>query len=161
MRNHRSFIHTWALRLGCTAAVAVLVLSAAACKKDGITKDSSNTSAGTTTTSSAGATTTTVSAAATTTTAPAIPEGTPSVGWCNATSMHIRSGPGTDYGAIGGLVTGEKVDILGREGDWYKIKFKDGVGYVSAQFISSTVVTTTMAPATTTAAPTTTTAAAQ
>ena len=89
---------------------------------------------------------------------PAIPEGTPSVGWCNATSMHIRSGPGTDYGAIGGLVTGEKVDILGREGDWYKIKFKDGkdgVGYVSAQFISSTVVTTTMAPATTTAAPTT------
>lgn len=70
--------------------------------------------------------------------------------------MHIRSGPGTDYGAIGGLVTGEKVDILGREGDWYKIKFKDGVGYVSAQFISSTVVTTTMAPATTTAAPTTT-----
>lgn len=37
-------------------------------------------------------------------------------------------------------MTGEKVDILGREGDWYKIKFKDGVGYVSAQFISSTVV---------------------
>lgn len=160
MRNHRSFIHTWALRLGCTAAVAVLALSSAACTKDGITKDFSNASAETAaTTSSAATTTTTASAAATTTTVPAIPEGTPSVGWCNATSMHIRSGPGTDYGAIGGLVTGEKVDILGREGDWYKIKFKDGVGYVSAQFISSTVVTTTMAPAATTTAPTT--AAAQ
>ena len=152
MKTNRPFIHTWALRLGCTAAVAVLALSMAACNKDGISKNSGSGSSEAATTTASAASTSSVPST-TTTTAPTIPARTPSAGWCNATSMHIRSGPGTDYGAIGGLVTGEKVDILGREGDWYKIKFKDGVGYVSAQFISSTVVTTTAAsPAPTTSA---------
>ena len=57
------------------------------------------------------------------------------IGYVNATTMHIRSGPGTDYGAIGGLKMGDQVKILGKEGDWYKIEFKETGGYVSAQFI--------------------------
>lgn len=113
-----------ALRLGCTAAVAVLALSAAACKKDGITKDSSNTSAGTTTTSSAAATTTTVSAAAATTTAPPFRRARRRSAGATRPACTSAAAPGTDYGAIGGLVTGEKVDILGREGDWYKTNLR-------------------------------------
>lgn len=65
--------------------------------------------------------------------------------------------PGTDYGAIGGLKMGDQVKILGKEGDWYKIEFKETGGYVSAQFIQGSPVA---AAATTTAedipAPTTT-----
>ena len=59
------------------------------------------------------------------------------VGYCNADSMNVRGGPGTDYYAIGGLKYGERVEILGREGDWYRIAFKEDVGYVSAQYIQS------------------------
>ena len=73
---------------------------------------------------------------------------TSDVGYVNATTMHIRSGPGTDYGAIGGLKMGDQVKILGKEGDWYKIEFKETGGYVSAQFIQGSPVTvTTTAPA--------------
>ncbi|MCI8553330.1 MAG: SH3 domain-containing protein [Clostridiales bacterium] len=80
-------------------------------------------------------------------------------GYCNSDDgLRIRSGPGTDYRGIGGLKYGEEVTILGREGDWYKIVFKDTGGYVSAQFIQATppsaipIVTTTTAPAATTTA---------
>ena len=58
-------------------------------------------------------------------------------GYCAVDSMNVRGGPGTDYFAIGGLKYGEKVEILGKEGDWYKIAFKDDVGYVSAQYIQA------------------------
>ncbi|MDD2363060.1 MAG: SH3 domain-containing protein [Oscillospiraceae bacterium] len=74
------------------------------------------------------------------TTTGTIPEGTPSVGWCNADSLRVRSGPGTEYNGIGGLKHGEKVTIVGREGDWYKIEFKDDFAFVSAQFIQSTEI---------------------
>mgnify|MGYP000966068685 CR=1 FL=1 len=68
------------------------------------------------------------------------PTGIPPYGWCNASTMHIRSGPGTEYGAIGGLKKGEKVTIVDREGDWFKIEFKDSFGYVSALYIQDTEV---------------------
>lgn len=79
-------------------------------------------------------------AAETTTQAPptetTVPQVT-GVGYCTADSMNVRGGPGTDYYAIGGLKYGEQVEILGREGDWYRISFKEGDGYVSAQYIQS------------------------
>lgn len=58
-------------------------------------------------------------------------------GYCTADSMHVRGGPGTGYIPIGGLKYGETVQILGKDGDWYKIAFKEDVGYVSAQYIQS------------------------
>ena len=61
-----------------------------------------------------------------------------SVGYCTADSLNVRSGPGLDYRGIGGLVHGEKVTVLGQQGDWYQIQFGDTVGYVSAQYISAT-----------------------
>ncbi|MCI9415398.1 MAG: SH3 domain-containing protein [Clostridiales bacterium] len=75
----------------------------------------------------------------TTTAAPTSPGTVEGKGYCNSDDgLRIRSGPGTDYQGIGGLKYGEEVSILGREGDWYKIVFKETGGYVSAQFIQAT-----------------------
>ncbi len=52
-----------------------------------------------------------------------------------ASDVIVRSGPGLDYDAIGGITYDEDVIILGREGDWYRIQFGDQVGYISAQYV--------------------------
>lgn len=52
-----------------------------------------------------------------------------------ASDVIVRSGPGLDYDAIGGITYGEDVTILGKEGDWYRIQFGDQIGYISAQYI--------------------------
>ena len=52
-----------------------------------------------------------------------------------ASDVIVRSGPGLDYDAIGGISYDEEVTILGREGDWYCIQFGDTVGYISAQYV--------------------------
>ena len=57
-------------------------------------------------------------------------------GWVNTSTLHVRPEPNTDKDAIGGLKQGERVKILGKEGDWYRIEHGAGVGYVSAQYIS-------------------------
>ena len=149
-----------ALRILCLTAALASAIFMTGCKKDGESKLSTakTTAANTTSQTTQAFDTTTISE--TTDTAGTIPEGVPPVGWCDASTLHVRSGPGTDYSVIGGLVKGEKVIIVDREGDWYKIKFKDGFAFVSAQYIQATEVMpdeTTMAPAPTT----TTTAAAQ
>lgn len=54
----------------------------------------------------------------------------------NVTSaLRIRKGPGTTYDAIGWLYNDDNVDILGREGQWFKIKNKDTVGYSHEDYI--------------------------
>ncbi len=52
-----------------------------------------------------------------------------------ASDVIVRSGPGLDYDAIGGITYSEEVTILGREGDWYRIQFGDQIGYISAQYV--------------------------
>ena len=80
---------------------------------------------------------TTTSTVTTTTTTTAAP--IPTVGYCVADpSMHVRSGPGPYEEVIGGLAWGEQVSIVGKEGDWYRIQFKDDVAYVSAHYIRDT-----------------------
>lgn len=114
--------------------------------------------ASTQTTEGAGTTASTASTAAPTTgtTAPTRDETLPSVAWVTADSMHVRSGPGRDYEAIGGTKMGEQVQILAKEGDWYKIQILQLVGYVSGQYL--TFEDPKNAPAATTPAATTTTA---
>ena len=123
-------------RLVCLTAALSAAITLSGCKK----ANNASSSAGTTAATAAAQTTqvSETTEAVTTGTTVAIPEGVPTEGWCNASSMHIRSGPGMDYGAIGGLKAGERVAIVGREGDWYKIVFKDGYGYVNAQHIQAT-----------------------
>lgn len=54
------------------------------------------------------------------------------------TSIYIRPEPNTDKEAIGGMAKGERAQILGKEGDWYKIQILSLVGYVSGQYLSFT-----------------------
>ena len=80
------------------------------------------------------------------TTAPTAPDS--GTGYCAVDSLVVRGGPGTDYYGIGGLKYGERVEILGREGDWFRIAFKTetgDVGYVSAQYIQGEAPTPTTA----------------
>ncbi len=62
----------------------------------------------------------------------------PPFGYVNASSLHIRPGPNTSGDPIGGLKFGDRVQIVGREGDWYVIPFQNGNGYISAQYVQET-----------------------
>lgn len=54
-------------------------------------------------------------------------------------SLNIRSGPGTDYAAIGKVANGSTVDVLAETGDaenkWAFIRHDDKSGYVSAAYL--------------------------
>ncbi|MGG5460729.1 SH3 domain-containing protein [Clostridium sp. B9] len=56
-----------------------------------------------------------------------------------STSLNVRKGPGTNHQVIGYLLSGSKVNIIGEENGWYKIKFQSGsgqsIGYVSKQYV--------------------------
>ncbi len=55
--------------------------------------------------------------------------------------LNIRSGPGTEYAAVGGLRDGARMVILGQQTGWYQILFRNmegnaAIGYVSADYIT-------------------------
>lgn len=62
----------------------------------------------------------------------------PSVGWITADSLRVRGGAGLSYEVIGGLKEGDQVNITGKSGDWYTIRFGDTTGYISAQYVAFT-----------------------
>lgn len=51
-------------------------------------------------------------------------------------TLNVRSGPGTSYSTIGVLSGGMSVNVLDVLDGWYKIAFGNGVGYVSALYLS-------------------------
>ena len=51
-------------------------------------------------------------------------------------TLNVRSGAGSNHNIIGHLSNGDKVDIIGESGSWYKIKFNGSVGYVSKDYIN-------------------------
>lgn len=53
----------------------------------------------------------------------------------NATSLRVRTGPATYNSIIGGVLNGQKLDVIGAENGWYKIKHNGKVGYVSSEFV--------------------------
>ena len=57
-------------------------------------------------------------------------------------NLNVRKGPGTNYDSIGKLYEGNKVSIIARNGEWYKIKFDSGYGYVSNKYIQISSGTT-------------------
>lgn len=62
----------------------------------------------------------------------------PSVGWTTADSMRVRGEARLKAEVIGGITFGTKVEILGKQGDWYQIRFGDGIGFISGQYITFT-----------------------
>ena len=57
-------------------------------------------------------------------------------GTVNTACLNVRSGAGTGYSRLGLLYKGNSVTILGSSNGWYKISYKNGVGYVSAEYVS-------------------------
>lgn len=66
-------------------------------------------------------------------------------GVITATRLRVRSGPGMDYPAIGGLGSGDLVKILGRDitGAWLVIEYpqnlETGIGWIGALFVDETL----------------------
>ena len=52
------------------------------------------------------------------------------------TDLNIRKSASSNSDIIGSAAKGGTVDIVGEEGSWYKIKYKDGYGYVAKEYIS-------------------------
>jgi len=50
-------------------------------------------------------------------------------------NLRVRESASTNSVVLGYLTDGLKVDIIGADGDWYKINYKDKVGYVSKDYI--------------------------
>ncbi len=58
-------------------------------------------------------------------------------GTTNTNSLNVRSGASTTYEKIGSLPRGTTVEIVNIESNgWYKIRYKDGYGYVSSSYIN-------------------------
>ncbi|CEN78998.1 SH3 domain-containing protein [Paraclostridium sordellii] len=56
-------------------------------------------------------------------------------GKITADRLNIRSGYGTNYLVIGTLTNGSKVEIVGSQNGWYKIKYNGGYGYISGDYV--------------------------
>lgn len=52
-----------------------------------------------------------------------------------STNLRVRKTPSTSGLVLGYVLNNQKVDITGKEGDWYKINFNGSVGYVSAEYV--------------------------
>ncbi|WP_027634611.1 SH3 domain-containing protein [Clostridium hydrogeniformans] len=54
----------------------------------------------------------------------------------NVTSaLRMRSGAGTNFSILDSLSENDTFDILGKENGWYKIKYKNKVGYVHGDYV--------------------------
>lgn len=58
-------------------------------------------------------------------------------GKSTATNVRVRETASTESEVIELLGIDDVVEILGQEGDWYKVNFKGTIGYVSQSFIST------------------------
>ncbi|MBU6454478.1 MAG: SH3 domain-containing protein [Cyanobacteria bacterium REEB67] len=50
-------------------------------------------------------------------------------------NVKVRQGAGRSFNSIGELARGEAVQIVGKEGDWYKIQFKGQTAFVSSVYV--------------------------
>ena len=55
--------------------------------------------------------------------------------YVNASSLNVRSGPGTSYSILGGLSDGAKVEVISESNGWAKIVYKDSEAYVSSKYL--------------------------
>ena len=63
-------------------------------------------------------------------------------GTVNTKSLNVRKGAGTSYSKIGCLSKGTKVNIVSKlSNGWYKIKYKNGYGYVSGKYVTNVKTT--------------------
>lgn len=53
----------------------------------------------------------------------------------NNSYLHLRTGAGMDYDIIGHLFTGDEMEIVGEDGDWYQVVVKERTGYVYKDYV--------------------------
>lgn len=49
--------------------------------------------------------------------------------------LHLRTGAGMDYDIIGHLFTGDELEIVSEDGDWYQVVVKERTGYVHKDYV--------------------------
>jgi len=52
-----------------------------------------------------------------------------------ASTLNVRSGAGTSYASIGSVTKGQKLSVVSKSGDWYKINYNGRTGYVSSDYV--------------------------
>ncbi len=55
--------------------------------------------------------------------------------YLNAKSANFRKGPGLDYKIIEELKEGTAFTVVGKSGDWYKVKYNGEYGFIKAEFV--------------------------
>lgn len=68
--------------------------------------------------------------------APPVAEQAGTTGTVSASSLNVRSGPGSSYGKLGTLSSGKQVTILETQNGWHRINFNGKTGYVSTQYVT-------------------------
>lgn len=58
-------------------------------------------------------------------------------------NLNVRSGPGTSYSILGTLKTGDTASVVGVSGNWYKINYGSGYGYISSTYTADAASTAT------------------
>lgn len=57
------------------------------------------------------------------------------IGFVQATSLRLRSGPGTSYKTLDYAYNNEVVVLMGKTGDWYKVNYNLQVGYMHSDYL--------------------------
>ena len=61
---------------------------------------------------------------------------TNAVGAVDASSLNVRVAPSMQAGVMGQLYSGQKMNIITKTGgEWFKIEFEGGIGYVHADYV--------------------------
>ena len=122
---------------------AMLVCATACFKSEKKPETSAAPTLATTAPSATVSTAVTSASAAGTTVASGSLDSFPCVGY-TTDSLNVRRDASTNYDAVGGLQKGDKVTIVGEEGDFYKIEwssfdgnFNEKYAYVSKQYVSA------------------------
>ena len=58
--------------------------------------------------------------------------------YVKASSLNVRSGPGTSYSKIGALSWGSQISVTGKTSNWYRINYNGKVGYVREDYTVAT-----------------------
>ncbi len=71
-------------------------------------------------------------------------------GTLTGTDVRMRSGPSTKYKILGTYDKGIKMSVIGAKGSWYKVKYNGTTGYVTSEYMSISVPSSTSTSTSTT-----------
>ena len=64
-----------------------------------------------------------------------MPAITPQAGICTADVLRIRSGPAVSLPQVGQLARGDRFDVIGKDGAWYRIRRDLIEGFVHGDYV--------------------------